>query len=177
EHIDAANVDLKAFSEKFYQRLCSARLQPVLDTLVYLKRKTKVWFEITNLIVPGENDSEKEIKAMALWIVENLGDDVPLHFSGFHPNFQMMNTVPTDLRILRVARMIAIDAGLKYVYTGNIYNPEGSCTYCKHCGKVIIKRVGYDVQEQNLISGKCSFCQTPCDGVFSRINEDLKLEC
>ncbi|MCX5681954.1 MAG: AmmeMemoRadiSam system radical SAM enzyme, partial [Candidatus Omnitrophica bacterium] len=108
EHMDAANVDLKAFSERFYKKLCLAKLQPVLDTLIYIKKKTKVWLEITNLIIPGENDSQGELKALAKWVVENLGEDVPVHFSAFHPSFQMVNTPITSKETLVNARAIAV---------------------------------------------------------------------
>lgn len=166
ENINAANVDLKAFTERFYEKLCSAKLQPVLDTLVFIKKETKTWLELTNLIISGENDSEGELKAMARWIVENLGSEVPMHFSAFHPSFQMMTTPVTPKETLAVARAIALSAGLKYVYTGNVYDPEGACTYCKHCGKVVIRRNGYEVKEYHLKNSQCEFCNTTCDGVF-----------
>lgn len=167
EHMDAANVDLKAFTERFYEKFCLSKLQPVLDTLVYIKKKTKTWLEITNLVIPGENDSENEIKALSKWIAENLGKEVPLHFSAFYPCYQMLDAIPTPKETLFKARAIAMAQGLKYVYTGNVYDPQGSCTYCKNCGKVVIKREGYSISEYRLKNGKCEFCGTPCDGVFS----------
>ena len=122
-HMDAANVDLKGFSEAFYGRLCSAHLQPVLDTLVYLKHETDCWFEITNLIIPGENDPRQELDAMTRWIVDELGPDVPTHFTAFHPDWKMMDTPPTPPATLTRAREIAIGNGIRYVYTGNVHDP------------------------------------------------------
>lgn len=165
-HMDAANIDLKGFTEAFYQKLCSARLQPVLDTLIFIKKKTKTWLEITNLIIPGENDAFSEIRVMCAWIVKNLGKDVPLHFSAFHPSFQMMDRLATPRKMIIEARKIAIASGLKYVYSGNIDDAAGSSTYCKNCKKVIVHRDGYAVTEFNLKNGKCSFCQTTCEGFF-----------
>ncbi len=165
--IDAANIDLKGFTETFYQKLCSARLQPVLDTLVFIKKKTTTWLEITNLIIPGENDNLQEVEAMCAWIVKNLGEDVPLHFSAFYPSFQMMDCLATPKKTIIDARKIALATGLKYVYSGNVDDAEGSLTYCRNCKKVIIRRDGYAVTEFNLKNSKCSFCQTICDGIFT----------
>jgi pyruvate formate lyase activating enzyme len=166
-HMDAANVDLKAFSEDFYHRLCTGHLEPVLDTLAYLKKETGVWFEITTLLIPGENDSDGEIDAMSHWILTNLGPDVPLHFSAFHPDWKMMDTPPTPPETLLRARSIAAAAGLRYVYTGNIHDEEGGSTYCRQCGTVLIGRDWYELTAWNLTpDGACRTCGTPCAGVF-----------
>jgi pyruvate formate lyase activating enzyme len=167
EHMDAVNVDLKAFSEEFYQKLCSASLKDTLDTLIYLKNETDVWLEITTLLIPDENDSAKEIDDMTKWIFNNLGPDVPLHFSAFHPDYKMMDKVRTPLETLIRARDIALKNGLNYVYTGNVWHPETSSTYCCDCGDKIIGRDYYEVSYWNLSDGgKCKNCQTQCNGVF-----------
>ena len=130
QHMDAANVDLKAFTEDFYKKVTLGALQPVLDTLLYLKKETRVWFEITNLLIPDENDSDREIHAMSEWIMTHLGPEVPLHFTAFHPDFRMMDKPPTPAQTLTRARDIALSKGLHYVYTGNVHDPKGSSTYC-----------------------------------------------
>ncbi len=165
-HIDAANVDLKAFSEKFYWDITGAHLEPVLDTLRYLKKQTKVWLEITNLVIPGHNDSEEEIGEMSHWIVENLGPDTPLHFSAFHPDWKMCDLPSTPASTLSRARRIAQEAGARYVYTGNVHDPEGESTYCHSCGALLIGRDQYDLTAWGLRQGKCSSCGTPLPGVF-----------
>jgi pyruvate formate lyase activating enzyme len=166
-HMDAANVDLKCFTEEFYQRLCSAHLQPVLDTLVYLKHETDVWFEITTLLIPGENDSDSELEAMTQWVVEKLGPDVPLHFSAFHPDWKMMDTPPTPPATLTRAREIAIKNGVRYAYTGNVHDPEGDSTYCHGCGRRVIGRDWYELNHWRLTGdGRCTYCGVPCAGVF-----------
>ncbi len=165
--MDAANVDLKAFSEDFYQRLCSAELQPVLDTLVYIKRETSVWLEITTLLIPGENDSDAEIDALTRWVATELGTDVPLHFSAFHPDWKMLDTPPTPPATLTRARSIAMKNGLRYVYTGNVHDLEGDATTCHNCGAVVIGRDWYELIAWNLDQqGRCKHCGTPCAGVF-----------
>lgn len=165
--MDAANVDLKAFTDKFYRKITSSSLQPVLDTLVYIKHKTKVWLEITNLIIPGENDSEKEIDAMTKWIAKELGNDVPLHFSAFFPAFKMLNYPATQAETLVRAREIALKNGLRYTYTGNIYDEKDSSTYCHNCHNCIIKRGGFNILDYQLTDGgHCKFCNTKCAGVF-----------
>src|SRR5437763_5754594 len=133
-HMDAANVDLKGFSERFYHQICGGHLQPVLETLVYLKHHTNVWFEITTLLIPGENDSEQELEEMTQWIAANLGPDVPLHFTAFHPDWKMLDTPATPASTLTRARRIALKNGLRYVYTGNVHDEEGGSTYCHACG-------------------------------------------
>jgi pyruvate formate lyase activating enzyme len=165
-HIDAANVDLKAFDEKFYREITGAHLQPVLDTLVYLKRKTSVWVEITNLVIPGYNDSEKEIRAMTEWIVAELGPDVPVHFTGFHPDWKMLDVPPTPAATLARAREIARKSGVRYAYTGNVPHAEGSTTFCHGCGAVLIERDGYELTRWNLVRGRCASCGRLCAGVF-----------
>jgi pyruvate formate lyase activating enzyme len=165
-HVDAANVDLKAFTEKFYQEITGTHLQPVLDTLVYLKRHTGVWLEITNLVIPGHNDSEKEFDEMTRWIVENLGPDVPVHFSAFHPDWKMRDVPPTPPATLSLARRIALRNGVQYAYTGNVHDPEGGSTWCHRCGALLIGRDGYELTAWNLERGACPGCGEPCSGIF-----------
>jgi len=166
-HMDAANVDLKAFTQEFYRNVCAGDLQPVLDTLVYLRHETDVWFELTTLLIPGENDSDGEIDGMTRWIAENLGPDVPLHFTAFHPDWKMTDHPPTPLSTLTRARRIAIGNGLHHVYTGNVHDPDGGSTYCHSCGKLLIGRDWYVLSEWNLTDGgTCRFCGTECAGVF-----------
>ena len=165
--IDAANVDLKAFTERFYQQLCSAHLQPVLDTLIYLKHETNVWFEITNLLIPGENDSDQELHEMTQWVVENLGPDVPMHFSAFHPDYKMLNTPRTPAKSLVRAREIALQNGVRYAYTGNVHDERGDSTYCHACGTRLIGRDWYVMTAWNLAEGgRCPECGTQCAGIF-----------
>jgi len=139
-HMDAANVDLKGFTQEFYHDVCAGHLQPVLDTLVYLKQQTSVWLEVTTLLIPGLNDSEAELEAMTSWFAENLGPDVPLHFTAFHPDFRMTDRPPTLPATLRRARQIARLNGLRQVYVGNVHDPEGDSTYCHGCGELLIGR-------------------------------------
>ncbi|WP_020680406.1 AmmeMemoRadiSam system radical SAM enzyme [Marinobacterium rhizophilum] len=166
-HIDAANVDLKAFTERFYKKICGGELAPVLDTLKYLRHETDVWFEITNLLIPDENDSNSEIEAMCQWILENLGPDVPLHFSAFHPDWKMLDKASTPPSTLTRARRIAMEQGLKYVYTGNVHDRTGSSTWCPDCGELLIERDWYQLGEWNLNpAGQCSHCGTQVPGHF-----------
>jgi pyruvate formate lyase activating enzyme len=165
-YIDAANVDLKAFTEKFYREITGTHLQPVLDTLVYLKKHTNVWLEITNLVIPGHNDSEKEIAEMAGWVVENLGPDVPMHFTAFHPDWKMLDVPSTPPTTLLHARRIALKAGVRYAYTGNIHDTDGGSTFCHRCAAELIGRDGYELTEWNLKNGRCGICGEPCVGVF-----------
>jgi pyruvate formate lyase activating enzyme len=166
-HMDAANVDLKAFTDRFYRDLCAGGLQPVLDTLVYIKRETDVWLEISNLIIPGENDSDVEIDGLSRWIAENLGAEVPVHFSAFHPDWRMLNKPATPPTVLSRARGIAMKNGLRYVYTGNVHDEKGGSTYCHHCGEKLIGRDWYIMTVWNLKEdGTCSRCGTPCAGAF-----------
>ena len=165
--MDAANVDLKAFTEDFYFKLTGAHLQPVLDTLIYLKRETQVWLEITTLLIPGKNDSDEEITALSQWIAKELGPDVPLHFSAFHPDHKMLDTPATPPATLKRARDIALKAGLHYVYTGNVHNIEGDTTFCPACKTPLIVRDWYQIQDYRLTDdGHCPQCQTKIAGHF-----------
>ncbi|MBK8908288.1 MAG: AmmeMemoRadiSam system radical SAM enzyme [Rhodospirillales bacterium] len=166
-HMDAANVDLKGFSEDFYQRLCSGHLQPVLDTLLYLKHETNVWFEITTLLIPGDNDSDDELESLSRWVVENLGPDVPLHFSAFHPDWKMTDVPPTPPATLTRARRIAMDAGARYVYTGNVHDLDGDATRCPQCSAPVIGRDWYELIAWNVAAdGRCGRCGAAIAGVF-----------
>ncbi len=165
--IDAANVDLKAFSEEFYHKLCFAHLQPVLDTLVWLVHETDVWVEVTTLLIPGHNDSEEEIARLCDWFVKNLGPDVPLHFTAFHPDFKMLDTPPTPPATLSRARKQALEAGIHHVYTGNVWDKAGQSTYCARCGKLLIERNWYNLGAWNLDeAGCCKFCGAKLAGHF-----------
>ncbi len=167
-HMDAANVDLKGFTEEFYWKTCGGHLQPVLDTLVYLKRETPVWFEITTLLIPGLNDSEAELEAETQWIVEQLGPDVPLHFTAFHPDYKMVDRPPTPPATLARARAIALKNGLRYCYTGNVHDAVGGSTYCHACTLRLIERDWYELGEWNLDGeGRCGGCGTPLPGRFA----------
>jgi len=166
-YFDAANVDLKAFSERFYRDLCGGELACVQDTLVYLRSKTKVWLEITTLLIPGENDSDNELDEMTRWLGSNLGPDVPLHFSAFHPDFRLLDHPATPLSTLRRARAIALGNGLRHVYIGNLRDDDGATTFCAGCGAKLIARLGYDVVSWAVTDqGVCRACGTPCVGVF-----------
>jgi pyruvate formate lyase activating enzyme len=166
-NMDAANVDLKAFTERFYRKVCGAELGAVLETLEYLRRETPVWLEITTLLIPGENDSDAELEAMTQWIGEKLGPDVPLHFSAFHPDWKMRDIPPTPRATLTRARAIALRNGLRYVYTGNVRDPEGASTYCHGCGIRVIGRDGYELDAWRLdADGRCADCGTTIPGVF-----------
>jgi len=166
-HMDAANVDLKGFSERFYWKLTGGHLKDVLDTLVYLRHETQVWFEITNLLIPGENDSDQEVDEMSRWVVRELGADLPMHFTAFHPDYKMLDHPPTPPATLSRARRIAMDNGVRYAYTGNVHDVEGGSTYCHHCGKRLIARDWYRILEWSLdADGRCPRCGTVCPGVF-----------
>jgi pyruvate formate lyase activating enzyme len=166
-HMDAANVDLKGFTEDFYHRLCGAQLAPVLETLEYLRHETKVWTEITTLLIPSENDSDAEIHRLAAWVRDHLGADTPLHFSAFHPDWKMTGTPATPAATLTRARRIARDEGLQFVYTGNVHDPEGGSTWCPTCGNLLIERDWYRLGQWNLdAAGHCRFCHTPVPGHF-----------
>ena len=166
-HMDAANVDLKAFSEDFYRRICAGHLEPVLDTLRYLCHETDVWFEITTLLIPGENDSDAELDALTGWVAEELGPDVPIHFSAFHPDWKMMDTPATPPSALSRARAIAMENGLRYAYTGNVHDRRGGSTYCHKCGTQLIGRDWYVLTAWNLTDdGRCAACGEACAGVF-----------
>ena len=167
ENMDAVNVDLKAFTDRFYWKICGGHLQPVLDTLRYIKYETDTWLEITTLLIPGENDSEGEIAALSDWIAEHLGADVPLHFSAFHPDWKMMQTPRTPMKTLTRSREIALRSGLHYVYTGNVHDFEGASTYCPGCGEMLIGRDWYRLSSGKLLpGGACGACGTKIAGVF-----------
>jgi pyruvate formate lyase activating enzyme len=166
-HIDAANVDLKSFNEDFYHRLCGAHLRDVLDTIVWIRRQGRTWLELTTLLIPGENDTDAEIEALSRWVLDELGPDVPLHFSAFHPDWKMRDTPPTPPATLARARAIARGQGLRYVYTGNIHDPEGDSTWCHNCNALLIGRDWYDLTSWNLdAKGNCKACGTQVAGVF-----------
>ncbi len=164
--MDAANVDLKSFSEEFYRKLTGSELAPVLDTLRYLRAETNVWLEITTLIIPGENDSEAEIAALAEWMAVELGPDTPLHLSAFHPDFKMLGHSATPPAMLSRAREIARTAGLRHVFTGNVHDAAGGSSYCHACGELIIERDWYEMGTWNLVNGTCGKCGAVCAGHF-----------
>ena len=167
EHMDAANVDLKAFTDDFYRHVAAGQLGPVLDTLEYLKHETDVWFEITNLLIPGKNDSDAELDEMTTWVVEHLGPDVPMHFTAFHPDFKMLDLPPTPPSTLTRAREIALRNGVRYAYTGNVHDSDGGSTRCPACDNVVIERDWYTIGRYDLTDeGRCRACDAPLPGRF-----------
>ena len=166
--IDAANVDLKAFSEAFYEKVCFARLRPVLDTLEYLRRETDVWLEVTTLLIPGQNDGTDEIDRASDWFAERLGPDVPWHFTAFHPDYNMVSVPPTPTETLMRACEIARSKGLKFVYTGNVHDCAGSSTWCPSCGTLLIERLGYELGGYHLDLDRCRACGERIAGRFER---------
>lgn len=170
--LDAANVDLKAFSERFYQKLTLSNLEPVLDTLKWIKHETDVWLEITTLLIPGENDSDDELKAMCNWIVANLGVDVPLHFTAFHPDYRLMDRPATPPATLKRAREIALGEGIAYVYTGNVHDVKSQSTYCHGCNELLIERDWYDLGKYRIRDRACMKCKTRIPGVFENRKGD-----
>ena len=165
--MDAANVDLKAFSEEFYKRLCTGRLAAVLETLEYLQRETTVWLEITTLLIPGFNDGAEEVKKLSEWVITKLGPDVPVHFTAFHPDYKMTNLPPTPRGTLRMARDIARQVGLHFVYTGNVNDERGQSTYCPGCGERLIGRDWYQITRWRLTqTGRCAGCGMAIPGLF-----------
>jgi pyruvate formate lyase activating enzyme len=166
--MDAANVDLKAFTDTFYKKLCFAELKPVLDTLVWLKQETRVWFEVTTLLIPQHNDSESEVERLCTWFLENLGAETPLHFTAFHPDFKLTNVPPTPASTLTRARKQALAIGLKHVYTGNVHDAVGQSTYCAACGERLIRRDWYELSDYELTdTGACRFCGHQLQGHFA----------
>ncbi len=165
-HMDAANVDLKAFTETFYRKQCQTELAPVLETIEYLHKETSVWQELTNLMIPGENDSPEETKAMCGWIVEHIGDEVPIHFTAFHPDFKMLDKSRTPHETLIAARQIAIDAGIKYAYVGNVHDSRNESTYCPGCGTMVIERDWHELGRYHMDGNRCASCGTTIAGVF-----------
>jgi pyruvate formate lyase activating enzyme len=165
--MDAANVDLKGFTDEFYVKLCGARLAPVLDTLVYLKHDTACWFEITTLLIPGKNDTDAELTAMCKWILRELGPDVPLHFTAFHPDYKVTDIAATPKATLARARNIAQGEGLHHVYTGNVHDREGGTTFCPGCRKPLIVRDWHEIETYDLTpEGRCVHCATQVPGRF-----------
>ena len=165
--MDAANVDLKAFSDAFYRKICVGSLAPVLETLEYLRRDTQVWLEVTTLLIPGENDSDAELHAASAWFAEKLGPEVPWHFTAFHPDYRMLDKPRTPAATLSRARAIARSYGLRYVYTGNVHDEDGGSTACHACGERLIGRDWYVLTAWNLdAKGCCQRCGTRCAGVF-----------
>ena len=173
--MDAANVDLKAFSEEFYFKLASAHLEPVLDTLRYIRHETNTWLEITTLLIPGRNDSDEELTAMCQWIARELGPDVPLHFSAFHPDYKLTDVAPTPLHTLTRAREIGMRAGLRYVYTGNVHDAEGGTTFCPGCAKPLIERDWHEILRYELNDiGRCRHCGTAVAGHFDGVRPSFR---
>ncbi|MCA9491712.1 MAG: AmmeMemoRadiSam system radical SAM enzyme [Myxococcales bacterium] len=163
-HMDAANIDLKAFTEDFYHRLCFAHLQPVLETIEEVVRTTDCWVELTTLLIPGENDATSEIEQLSSWVADHLGPDVPLHFTAYHPDFKLKNP-RTPHTTLRKAREIAKKHGLHHVYTGNVHDPDGQSTWCPSCGERVIERDGYTIGAYRLTAdGGCVSCGTAIAG-------------
>ncbi len=166
-HMDAANVDLKGFTEEFYRKVCAGHLEPVLETLEYVHGETSVWLEVSTLLIPGLNDAPHDIDRLTSWFVERLGPDVPLHFTAFHPDFKMLDRPPTPPETLTMARGIALNNGLRYVYTGNVHDPLGQTTYCHNCDAELIQRDWYRLGSWALDeAGRCLQCRTRCAGVF-----------
>ncbi|MCF7970770.1 MAG: AmmeMemoRadiSam system radical SAM enzyme [Methylococcaceae bacterium] len=168
QYMDAANIDLKAFTERFYHNITGSHLAAVLDTLCYLQHETSVWLELTTLIIPGENDSPLELEQMTQWVVENLGPDVPMHFTAFHPDWKMLDTPATPIASLLLARDIALKNGVHYAYVGNVHHKQAESTYCHHCGQLLIGRDWYQLSDWNLTpTGACIACGSQCAGHFT----------
>jgi pyruvate formate lyase activating enzyme len=167
DHIDAANIDLKAFTEGFYGKTTLTHLAPVLETLEWLKKETKVWLEITNLMIPTLNDDPAETRELSEWILTHLGPDVPLHFTAFHPDFKLKNKPRTPPETIHRARAIARETGLHYVYEGNIFS-DGANTSCPKCGELLIRRSWHDVLENRLVAGACPKCSAKIPGVWQK---------
>ena len=167
EAMDAVNVDLKAFNEQFYRKLCFAELGPVKETLEYVAKRTDVWLEVTTLLIPGQNDSESEVRSLCEWMLEELGPDVPLHFSAFHPDFRMLGTPRTPPATCKRARDQARAIGIHHVYSGNIVDPSGQSTYCPACGECVIERDGYRIGGYRVSGNACDHCGERIVGVFS----------
>ncbi len=169
QYMDAANVDLKAFTERFYKKITGSQLQPVLETLKYIKHETQVWLETTTLLIPGENDSEQELNQMTEWVVENLGPNVPMHFTAFHPDWKMLDKPSTPIETLIQARKIAIANGVRYAYVGNVHDKANESTYCHQCGELLIGRDWYVLSDWNLTEqGNCTQCGARCAGEFQK---------
>jgi pyruvate formate lyase activating enzyme len=172
--MDAANVDLKAFSDRFYHKICGGHLAPVLETLEYIRRETDTWLELTTLLIPGENDSDAELHAMTAWVVEHLGPDVPMHFTAFHPDWKMREHAHTPASTLTRARRIAMENGVHFAYTGNVHDPSGSSTWCPGCGELLIERDWHRLGHWGLDPGGCCVsCGTKLPGHFAGQAEHL----
>ncbi len=166
-HMDAANVDLKAFTERFYEKICTGKLAPVLETLQYIKHQTSCWLELTTLLIPGENDAPDEIDAMTKWVVKELGPDVPMHFTAFHPDYKMLDVPPTPPATLRMARELALQNGVRHAYTGNVHDEAGGTTVCHGCHAPVIVRDWYVLRSYRVTDeGRCRACGAKVDGVF-----------
>ena len=166
-YMDAANVDLKGFTDRFYRKICGGDLETVKETLVYLCRETKVWTEITTLLIPGENDADDELDELTRWVFSALGPGVPLHFTAFHPDYKMTDKPPTPPETLTRARAIGLRNGLRYVYTGNVHDEQGGSTFCHACGALLVGRDWYEITAWHLTpDGRCKACGVPCAGVF-----------
>ena len=173
QYMDAANVDLKAFTEDFYWKVTGSHLAPVLETIEYIHHETDVWMELTTLLIPGYNDSEAEIDEMTSWVVDKLGPDVPMHFTAFHPDYKLLDAPRTPLATLQRSREIARKNGVRYAYTGNVHDKTGDSTYCHSCGLRLIERDWYELGEWNLdANGCCKRCGSRCAGVFERGHGD-----
>jgi pyruvate formate lyase activating enzyme len=172
DHVDAANVDLKGFTEGFYGKITLTHLQPVLDVLTWLKEETNVWFEITNLLIPTLNDDPLEIRRLSDWILKHLGPDVPLHFTAFHPDFKLREKQATPPQTLHAARKIALDAGLHYVYEGNIHTGAAD-TACPGCGKIVVRRSWHNVLNNTLQQGACPSCHLKIPGRWNNTREPV----
>lgn len=164
--LDAANVDLKSFSDQFYRKMTGGKLQPVLETLKLMK-KLDIYVEITTLLIPGENDSDEELTAIAEFIKNDLGVDTPWHISRFYPHYRLTDHSPTPVASLNRARDIGLAQGLRYVYLGNVPGSDAENTYCYHCGKLIIERYGFQIIQNHIVAGNCRFCGTQIDGLFA----------
>jgi pyruvate formate lyase activating enzyme len=167
--MDAANIDLKGFTEDFYTRLTLSHLEPVLDTLEYVQHHTRTWLEITTLLIPGHNDGDREIEALSKWIHQHLGPDVPLHFTAFHPDYKLTDVPHTPKATLRRARAMALSEGLRFVYTGNVHDAEGDATTCPECGTALVERDWYEILDYRLTpEGCCPKCKYRLPGRFAR---------
>lgn len=167
-HMDAVNIDLKAFTEDFYWKVTGSHIEPILETILYIHQQTDVWMELTTLLIPELNDSSEEIEAMTQWVADHVGPDVPMHFTAFHPDWKMRDRPATPPHTLTRARKIALKNGVRYAYTGNVHDTEGGSTFCANCSQKIIDRDWYVIREYNLTdSGKCGFCGALCAGLFA----------